>query len=439
MLKFVFSEDRAPFFWGLFSLVLYGVLFYVSAQTPSKIGLILFLGTYWILMGIAFFPFFSKKNEREASVANSWIWGILFRITCIFAVPLWEDDWARFLWDGYQTLQTGTPYGKTPASFFTAEGLPPWTTEILSRINHPDVPTIYGPVLEFVFLAGAFCFPGSLWGLKLIYLAIELPFWVWLSKNIKKNEFTILFWCPLLVIETYVQAHPDFLGLLFVAGSAIRLSQKRSLSSGIFLGLACGVKTFGWILVPFFFLKSNRPRFIAGLIPAFLIPYLFFRVQGGVGGDGLRIFLENWEFNSSLYSLIKWGFGFSDWHPGIAAGVVCLVSWGILGIFHVFSFVKGDASAVSKTFLWFFLFSPVVNVWYLLWPLFFWVRQPILPGIVFCFAVCLATISGRTLAAEELGLQLYENPLVVRSIEYSLVFLAFFVQNTLQKEQNIFQ
>ncbi|MCG6193817.1 hypothetical protein LFX25_11230 [Leptospira sp. FAT2] len=61
-------------------------------------------------------------------------------------------------------------------------------------------------------------------------LAIELPFWVWLSENIRKKEFTILLWCPLLVIETYVQAHPDFLGMFFLAGSEIRLSLRILLS-----------------------------------------------------------------------------------------------------------------------------------------------------------------------------------------------------------------
>lgn len=423
-------------------MVSYIVLFLFWGKTSGKTDLILFLGIYTFLFGIAFFPLFEikgewfSKTERTLKLSEIWFWGLTFRLTCILIFPVWEDDWARFLWDGFVTLETGTPYGKPPSLFFSEPNLPPWSVEILSRINHPDVPTIYGPVLEILFSASAFCFPGSLVGLKIFYLLIETSFWFFLQKHIPKKEFRILYWCPLLVIETFAQAHPDFLGLLLFAGASISHSQRKNFLSGILLGLACGVKTFGWILFPFLLIGKNRIRFLCGFFFALTLPYLFFRLRGGVGGDGLLAFLQGWEFNASFYSVFKILFAGLNVNPSLWAGILCLGLWGIFGILNILSHKNGNLKAISYCFLWFFLFSPVVNSWYLLWALFHWVRYPILPGILFLWVVPLSYITGRTLAFEGLDLQLYENPVSVRILEYSLVFLGIFVQNIWQKDQN---
>lgn len=444
------SWKRKPFRFrfdtiaGFGSWILYIVLFLYWGKTSGKTGLILFLGVYVLLFAISFYLLWkgarreeeASRLERRSKNPEIWFWGLLFRITCIFVFPVWEDDWARFLWDGFVTLETGTPYGKPPSLFFLESNLPAWSAEILSRINHPDVPTIYGPVLEVLFAVSAFCFPGSLFGLKIFYLGVETGFWFFLQKHIPKKEFRILYWCPLLVIETFAQAHPDFLGLLLMAGVSVLHSQKKNLGSGILLGLACGVKTFGWILFPFFLTDKTRIRFLFGFVSAFALPYLFFWSRGGVGGDGLLAFLQGWEFNASFYSLFKIPFAVFFSEPSLWAGVLCLGLWGIFGILNILSHKNGNTKAISNCFLWFFLFSPVVNSWYLLWALFHWVRYPILPGIIFLGAVPLSYISGRTLFAEGPQLQLYENPISVRILEYSLVFLGIVVQVIWQKAQN---
>lgn len=447
------SLKRKPFRFhfetiaGILSWIFYIVLFLYWGKTSGKTNLILFLGIYFLLFASSFYPLWTgggKKEgtsrfERRLKTSGIWFWGFLFRITCIFIFPVWEDDWARFLWDGFVTLETGTPYGKPPSLFFSESNLPSWSAEILSRINHPDVPTIYGPVLEVLFSASSFCFPGSLVGLKIFYLGIETGFWYFLQKHIPKKEFRILYWCPLLVIETFAQAHPDFLGLLLIAGASVFHSEKKNLRSGTLLGLACGVKTFGWILLPFFLVGKNRIRFLFGFLFAFATPYLFFWFRGGVGGDGLLAFLKGWEFNASLYSVFKILFAALNLEPSLWAGVLSLGLWGIFGIWNILSYKNGNSKAISSCFLWFFIFSPVVNSWYLLWALFHWVKYPILPGVIFVWVVPLSYIAGRTLSAEGLGLQLYENPISVRFLEYSLVFLGIFVQNIWRKDQNFNQ
>ena len=43
---------------------------------------------------------------------------IALRVLALFAVPILEDDYFRYLWDAYRFATTGSPYGAAPAAFF---------------------------------------------------------------------------------------------------------------------------------------------------------------------------------------------------------------------------------------------------------------------------------------------------------------------------------
>lgn len=403
-----------------------------------------YLSIYWILVGIVFFPLFAASNgkkeiEDRRVVADriTWTFGFLFRGIGILTFPVWEDDWARFLWDGYMTLETGSPYGKPPLFFFGESGLPVWAPEILSRINHPDVPTIYGPVLEFLFGVSAFLFPGSVYGLKLSYLGIELAAAKLIQKKISALEFRVLLWSPLVVIETYYQAHPDCIGAMFVFAAYLFLKREGSGIAGILLGLACGIKVFAWILLPFCLKEKGRLRFLLGFLPALSLPYGFFWFEGIAGGDGLRVFLIHWEFNSSVYALVRVflkTFGADGAHT---VGSVCFGMWAIVSCFFLRGYRRGDESGIAHVWLGFFLISPVVNPWYLLWAFPFWIRFRYLPGLIFVGTVSLSYLMGRTLGGTGTSLQLYETPMWVRIIEYGFVLLGF-IPNIFDRESNIF-
>ena len=99
---------------------------------------------------------------------------VLFRLIGFFGGPLYEDDFYRYLWDGYRFWTAGSPYGSAPSQFFGREDLPGNLEEILGGVNNPDIPTIYGPVCQMTFLLAWWIAPGQLWPLKLIYPAADL-------------------------------------------------------------------------------------------------------------------------------------------------------------------------------------------------------------------------------------------------------------------------
>ncbi|TGL53609.1 hypothetical protein EHQ59_08285, partial [Leptospira kemamanensis] len=76
--------------------------------------------------------------------------GFCFRILCFFLPPFWEDDWARYLWEGNLIRNGISPYEVAPHHFFN-QTFDDVTTEILSQINHPEWTTIYSPFVLLYF------------------------------------------------------------------------------------------------------------------------------------------------------------------------------------------------------------------------------------------------------------------------------------------------
>ena len=79
----------------------------------------------------------------------------------LLALPLLEDDHFRYLWDGYVTATTGSPFAHAPAHYFGDAAVPGVMQDALNGINNPDIPTIYGPVLQALFALGYLIAPGE--------------------------------------------------------------------------------------------------------------------------------------------------------------------------------------------------------------------------------------------------------------------------------------
>src|SRR5262249_50722872 len=151
-----------------------------------------------------------------------------------------ENDFYRYLWDGRTFALAGDPYNKPPAASFGDDGLPDPFQEILSHINYPEIPTIYGPVAEISFLLGYHIAPGALWPLKVFYIAADLATLWLLAQFMPLSRNLILYaWSPLLVKEVAFTAHPDVLASVLLVASALAFHRGRDRIGG--LTLASGI------------------------------------------------------------------------------------------------------------------------------------------------------------------------------------------------------
>jgi hypothetical protein len=192
-----------------------------------------------LLVGMAGLVLLSRQNEPDvlvyvlllavtAATTTALLWrmeissarlvftgALLAHILTLLGLPAFEDDYFRFIWDGWRTLQVGTPYGVAPEIYFGDGSVPSALRAVLDGVNYPEHPTIYGPFLQLVF-AGVFALFGTnLIGLQLLFAAANLLLIALLLRRQDPGKVALYAWNPLVIAETSLHLHPD--GLLAAA------------------------------------------------------------------------------------------------------------------------------------------------------------------------------------------------------------------------------
>lgn len=349
------------------------------------------------------------------------VWTALaFRVCGLWAPPTLEDDYQRYLWDGWRTLQDGSPYTTAPADFFSvAETRPPGVEIALHEINNPDLPTIYAPVTEALFAASALIAPGSLFALKFLLLLIDLGMLFLLRAWAGRPAAWFYGWCPLAVTETAFHAHPEAWALLWLIGAWVCAKRERWLAAGALAGVAVGAKIFALIAIPF--LAWRRPVIVlASMLGVVGLIYGPIVASGSFAEwSGLRAMAGSFEFNSFGYALLSRLSGAPLAHRlwliafGLAASIL-LLRW----VWRERTFAQAP---LADVYLAFFLLSPVLNPWYLLWLLPFLGATPTARGIALLVVAPLSYATGLNLG--DATLNPYAQPAWVRPVEFGFFLL----------------
>jgi hypothetical protein len=406
---------------GAISLGAYAALAWLS-RGAGEVNVWVFLG----LMGLAWAAVLgawaqSGNLEGRALWVRLWGWAVLFRVAGLAGQPVLEDDWYRYLWDGRVFAVEGNPYAKPPGAWFGDRTLPEPFQEVLDHINYPDVPTIYGPVCQSAFLLAYWISPGSLWPLKLILLAADLVT-LRLLLNLTTPRNALLYgWCPLLIKETAFTAHPDSLGICFLVAALQAFRRVSPAQVAAWCALAAGTKLFAWFVVPFLLGRTAKKFWLVGA-SIWAALYLPFWLQGS-GADlaGLRVFLGEWEFNSTLFAVFSWALG-TSWAKPLCGALFGLAWLWYLKKFSEIGKARPTLPRGDWIYGWFFLCSAVVNPWYLLWLLPFVTIGPSAWGIAALVAVNLSYVHGSNLGSDTLGS--FQHPAWVRPVELGVIGVA---------------
>lgn len=389
-------------------------VFSYGAQTPLwlffSITLVVFLANAWLYFRL-------KSSGDRLGTTTIIIWAVIFRLTGLLSLPIYEDDFYRYLWDGYLFSVTGSPYGIAPSEFFLADGLPVAWQHILGNINHPDIATIYGPTLQFSFLIGHWLSPTSVIGLQGLYALIDIALVMLLLQLTSSNRVMLYAWSPLVIKELAFTAHPDGLGVFLLMCAFFALHRRHAYSAALLLSGAVCAKVFAWLFVPFILYRCcwrARVLFVSGVIAL----YLPFLAQDGADLIGLFSFLRDWEFNSALYGLL------GAFMPPSTAKISCLLVFLFLYALYFRHYTQQLPMIPRGDIIFglFFLCAPVVNAWYLVWLLPFATLYPTLWAWTSSYAILLAYVVGLNLGNFDIGA--YDQPNWVRPLEYGSILLA---------------
>ena len=134
----------------------------VLARQPGEPDLpAFFLLVAWTGLPVFGLYLYFHRRGDPFPVGRLILWAVVFRICGLAGGPFYEDDFYRYLWDAYRFATTGTPYGVAPEEFFVDPGVPESFQRVLDGINYPELPTIYGPTTQLVFLLGYVVQPAS--------------------------------------------------------------------------------------------------------------------------------------------------------------------------------------------------------------------------------------------------------------------------------------
>ncbi len=323
--------------------------------------------------------------------------------------PLLEDDHFRYLWDGYVTATTGKPYAHAPAHYFADAGVPLAMQDALSGINHPEISTIYGPVLQALFALGYWMAPAALWPLKLVLLGALVAVVLMLhGAGVSPRWLMVLVLHPLVVKESAMTAHPDILIGAALLGAVLAWHRSCEALAASLAAIAVAMKFSAAPALLFFCVNRDGRVSVRGCVATVLaLCFLYGPVwlaDSGVGNAGASAFALQWTFNPLLFKLAAMALG--DATARLACLVLFALAWLVMAVrwtgkLRALACVvptgtgtgsgtstRGSAMLFSRpspplmgVFVALLLLSPAVNPWYWLWvlPLALLPLRPVLP------------------------------------------------------------
>ena len=207
----------------LLSVALYVLLIRV-APVPDAVLVTPFLRV-WMLCLVPYvlaclFVLLTKPTS------GSWLWvelGIIlvgaltFRVMLLPIPPdLSHDSW-RYLWDARVTLHGYSPYVYPPWD----KAFLPFRDFIYNNSRFRNVPTIYPPGAQAVYLLSYLLAPSNLFFLKGIFIVFDMVTCGALAlllarRGLDSRRVVIYAWCPLPIVEFAIQGHMDVVTLMFM-------------------------------------------------------------------------------------------------------------------------------------------------------------------------------------------------------------------------------
>jgi len=318
----------------------------------------------------------------------------LLHLLALSGTPRFEDDYFRFLLDGWRTLTTGSPYGLPPAALFGDPSVPDALQPVLDGVNNPDAPTIYGPVLQAVFALCFAVFGTEERGLRAVFALCNLLLIALLLRSHPPRRVALYAFNPALIAELVLHAHPDgVMALLLVAGLG---ASRTPWLAGLCFGLAAGAKIVALAAWPA--LIRRGPLALAGATLGILLVYAPFLLQAsGAGLDGAETFATQWRFNSFAFA------PFSDLLGDGAARLAAALIGSALIIWAHARDTQFQAMSGHLVFGAVLLVSPVINAWYLAWILPFAVSTQQLWPWAASIALPLSYLTGLNLDSDRLA------------------------------------
>jgi hypothetical protein len=332
-------------------------------------------GSFYVLAGAGFALLATAATSlplRSAIVA-----AVVLRLIFLPVMPSLSTDYHRYVWDGRVQLAGINPYKYRPYE----HALDRVRYSGRDLINHDELKSIYPPLTQTVFLgveaatralgqADAASPRADVILFKLVFGAFDLAtaaaVWFLATRKLRLQATVLYLLCPAVILQTWESAHAEAAAVLFCVLAAALLLRRRDGWAGIALGLASAFKVtpLGLLIPALLGGRTSPARFLAGFVPAFVIPYVPYLVTGGSFGSLFQSG-TGWTGASLVFVMLA---QLTSAHVARWLTLALFVG-GALWITGSFRGRDNTAEAFSWTFTLLIFCLPVVHAWYWLTPL----------------------------------------------------------------------
>jgi alpha-1,6-mannosyltransferase len=349
----------------------------------------------FLAYSIAFFNYGLLYQRIEDNEILNYIWvAFILRGAMIFSFPHLSDDIYRFIWDGNLIWDGIHPFLHTPDAFLQTHRVTnPMYSTLYPLLNSPHYFTVYPPVCQTIFAIATQLFPNSIYGsavwMKLILGLFDMGSILLIQKILKQNTLpakNVLLYAlnPLIIIELCGNAHFEAAMIFFFLLGIYYWNQQKMGFAAIALAFSIASKLLPLLFVPFFvfwspqsdntFVKNIffQTKFLGTLIISIFLLFLpLYNTQLVENmGTSLNLYFQKFEFNASIYYVLRWiGFQILGYNPIAVVGPAL----GIIVFLTLFYWVFWGKRTLYQNFLWsitlYLLCATIVHPWYLTLPI----------------------------------------------------------------------
>lgn len=248
--------------------------------------------------------------------------GILFRLIFLMAIPNLSQDFYRFIWDGHLVIMGENPYLYLPKEILEkGELIIPQAQllvekmESLSASNYSNYPPFNQLLFGICVWLGGQKIVGGLIAMRLLLLGADVGIFYFgrkLLKHLNKSPY-LIFWYflnPLVIIELSGNLHFEGVMLFFLLWAIYLFTINKWMIAAIPVALSISIKLIPLMFLPLFFktlgLKKGlvfNTLVIVGVLIT-LIPF-YDPVFATHYMKTLSLWFSNFEFNASIYNVVK--------------------------------------------------------------------------------------------------------------------------------------
>lgn len=380
LVQHLFLRILSEHFYYETALVHAPIVWFVGTQVVAGL---LFLSLFWLIPRLVV--------TRETLIGMV-IFGLLLRLVLFDSIPILEDDFYRYLWDGAVLSHQQNPYELAPvAAIQSGNGviaqLAIEAGPVFERINYPQLSTIYPPLAQLGFALAHWIEPWSLlaWrGVLLMSDILTVGLLIVLLRDIGRSPLwaAVYWWNPLVTKELINSAHMDALLLPFLLGVVLFVIRRKHLHAACTLALAAGIKIWPVLLLPFALrpVVKSKLLFVGAVLSFIILTLALLSPLLGSGPEepsGLFAFVRTWEANDALFRALVYlsgvvvtSIGIEQFDGGLVTRVI--VAGTLLGLaLWLNRNQTHDGQELARRLMLIvaalFLLSPAQFPWYYVW------------------------------------------------------------------------